>query len=368
MKIIAAGWLLLCLSVCQSFAQGDSLSNHIIGTWELSSYMISKGGASQKGMENFKRFRIHTRYNYTDIFCEPKTGRNLASMTGSYRYHPDSLNSNFLEHATTVTPQFKPVLNALFRKNLSILNKDELVFTWVADGADHRQVWSRVKKAKAAAAPQVVDSMAAKIVGSWDLLKYDYGRGQTADQTVRHFRRVKLYDGSSFSVADINPQDFITRTAFAGNYFTGNVPSKKGNYEENQWPLNNALPKGEEKRFVTNMRFEGDQLLIFEWEADGHKCSETWMRIGGWEPTYDAKTLLVISVGDKYIRVRPTAEHPQPFILFANQPALGIQHIKDATGVQRFGWDAVHGVVVLKLSEEVFLKNADILRERKIIE
>ena len=118
-----------------------------------------------------------------------------------------------------------------------------------------------------------------KIVGAWDLLKFDYGKGKTSDQLKGKFRRLKLYNGSSYTVTDINVNTYITNTAFLGNYVLNKNSSLKANYQEDRFPVSNAIPKQVEDRFTANVFIDAEDQLHIEWISEGIKSSEVWIRL-----------------------------------------------------------------------------------------
>lgn len=295
---------ILCLLCLLLYGQNastqdlDSLNGKMIGTWELVNYLSTNNGTGNESPDKIKRTRVITPSHFTLTLYNPETGQMIGNVTGSYflsagrkenkgqsdgTYQTNEINLmgdiTAQEKAISVTQGMESLFDKTFLKSVTIDEGDRLIYTWISNDVKYTEIWTRVVTEPVAKPFSGNTSLSQKIVGAWDLLKFDYGHGKTSDQQKGKFRRLKLYNGSSYTVTDINVNTYMTNTAFLGNYVLNKNSSIKGNYQEDRFPVSNTIPKQAENKFTASVFIDAENQLHIEWMSEGIKSSEVWIRL-----------------------------------------------------------------------------------------
>jgi hypothetical protein len=231
-----------------------------------------------------------------------------------------------------------------------------------------------------------------KLIGTWQLIKYQYADGRSASIEETPFKRLKIITWGRFTVLDFNPAGNIIMSTIYGHYQL--KPSKGvGSYELAAdsnviWERISSVSREvadilEEKPYY-GLKLDSNDLLHYTNVYKTKGIKETWMRVidyrtemlsaliskkPGDEPIkLDPGMLVILSDGQTQTEVRANAKFPHPLSIIKYTDVEEVEFIGDAEAIKMYGMRAHHGVFILTISDENFQKTREILRIQKNVQ
>jgi hypothetical protein len=234
---------------------------------------------------------------------------------------------------------------------------------------------------------------AEKLFGTWTLIKYDYGNGNTGDQTKAKFRKIMTFTKDRFTVLDFDTAGRVIKKALWGGYTPNysccvviepNIDKIPGNSILHEYIVGTTDPSDSLSRTSVNyeLKLDDDGLLQVTGLIGNNKTSELWMheresvfRLTGdkdyksvvliKEFGFDERALLIVKTKDKEIRVICNSKYPEPFAFLKDEDVEFVELLGAEEAIQRYKMDGRFGVFILQLKDKSLPSAIVQLRKQK---
>lgn len=230
-----------------------------------------------------------------------------------------------------------------------------------------------------------------KLTGTWTLIKYDYGNGNTGDQTRSGFRKMMIVTPEYFTVLDYDTSRVVIKTALYGsyrpNYFCciGPYPNKvpgKSIVEEYVLAATGTLSQTVKRKFYYRLELDKEGFLHIQGENDNVKTSEVWMPVkesfSKWADAkskkpfdieesmnFDARVLLVLKNGNNEVILKRNKLYPKPFSFLPQIEIESVELLCNEEAIQRYGLNGRFGVLILTPLEKYLQTTIAQLKKQK---
>jgi hypothetical protein len=226
-----------------------------------------------------------------------------------------------------------------------------------------------------------------KLSGTWTLIKYDYGNGQTGDQTKAKFKKIKIITPGYFTVLDFDTTWADVKTVIRGNYefITGKKPETGSSMIRQHilgGSINSNYKQIQDSYF--NYRIDDEDMMHVTGKIGYVDISELWMHVNEEKDVYGAgetlaksfekllqnpkRVLYVLKTKEGDILVKQNESYATPFALLPKNSVSEVEIINDEEGIQRYGMDARFGSIIIKLNDEFLTPILMKLRKQKNID
>ncbi|MDB5158197.1 MAG: hypothetical protein JWR50_2904 [Mucilaginibacter sp.] len=228
-----------------------------------------------------------------------------------------------------------------------------------------------------------------KLLGTWTLIKYDYGNGNSGDQTKASFKKKLIITPGYFTELNYDTSRSIIKTvvyvSYKVNYFCciGPYPNKvPGKSIIEQTILNTT---GDSAHLISKKKYanlELDKEGFLHVNDFNKKTSEVWMpvkeisfpRTNSKKPfdieenlKFDTRALLVLKKGDEKIILKRNKDYPKPFHFLKDVQVEEVEVFADEEAIQLYGMDGRFGVLTVKIEEKYLPTVIEQLKKQKNI-
>lgn len=234
---------------------------------------------------------------------------------------------------------------------------------------------------------------AEKLSGTWTLIKYNYGNGNTGDQTKAKFRKVMTFTPGYFTILDFDTAGTVIKKALWGSYIANYscciIPSPNPNGTPGSGILHEYIvgttdPSDSLSKTSVSYKLtlDDDGLLHITDDFGNNKISELWMheresvfRLTGdkdYKPGvlikefgFDERALLIVKTKDKELRVICNSKYPEPFAFVKDEDIELVELLGAEEAIQRYKMDGRFGVLILQLKDKSLPSAIVQLRKQK---
>ncbi|TSJ40701.1 hypothetical protein FO440_13225 [Mucilaginibacter corticis] len=228
-----------------------------------------------------------------------------------------------------------------------------------------------------------------KLLGTWTLIKYDYGNGNSGDQTKTRFTKKLIITPEYFTALNYDTSGTIIKTVLYGsyraNYFCciGPYPNKVPGKSIVELTILNSTGNSTHlisQKIHRNLELDKEGFLHVD-DVNGHKkTSEVWMPVKEisfpWASSkrsfdveeslkFDTRALLVLKKGDEKIILKRNKAYPKPFHFLQAVQVEEVEVFNDEDAIRFYGTDGRFGVITVKILKEYLPTVIEQLKKQK---